>query len=1077
MRKILSLLCMLLLTAVMAFAQSRVVTGKVVDDKGQPVPFASVKVKDATGGVAADAEGNFKIEVTPGATLVISAVGGGSREVKVTPNQNVYNVTLAAQNTELTTVVVTALGITRSVKSTTFATQQVTADRLTQARETDVTSALAGKVAGVQVLGQSGAKLGSAGDVRLRGSASIKDKYAIYVVDGTIVTNVVDINMDDVANVSVLKGPNATALYGQRAEGGVIVITTKKAARNRKLVVDFNHTTTAEQVNVLPDYQDVYGGGNTENWRTFNYNAGVHPAEYAPLNGQRYHNYSTDESWGPRMDGGQYIPWYAWYPGHAGAFKTEAYTPQPNNIRQFFNTGVTVNNNVSLASGGERYSARVSFTNLSRSGIIPRSRQDKNFISTQLSYDLAKRLTISTNATYTFEKLQGDFDDDYSNLTSGSFNQWFHRDIDMRKMKELRGLKTPLSVYASWNHSDPGASSNFTSPGLNKGNYWYNPYSYLDAVTMTNNRQRLLGDVGLKYQIMNNWDVTGTYRFNRRTTKAESKIPQIIQEGALQSGIYAGYSLFDSRFLEQNFELLSTYRRTFTDVSLEVNAGANFLKIHSRDSSRSTNGGLVTPDVFTIANSVTQPPTLSAGFYDKEVLSFFGKATVGYKDFLFADLTLRQDYSSVLPANNNGYLTPSVGVSFVFSDFVKERLPQLSFGKLRASWARIGTDDIDPYRINFAYTTSNIGYNDQFYYTGVPNVLVDPDLRPTINSAYEAGMDLRFFRDRVGFSATYFHEVKRDDIVTTDISTASGFTQKVFNVGQVTRNGIELTLDLKPVQNRNFSWDVSFNYSRIRSFVDRISDQTKTINLTAPGFRTQGLQFGNPPSLILPSVVHTEGEEWGQLRGFGIKKINGMPVLDNNGLFVEEANVNFGSVLPNYTGGIFNQFSYKSWRLTASIDYQQGGKFFSLSDWFGTYSGLMARTAELNDNGVNVREPVANGGGVHVYGVNEEGKPVDYYVDGKTYFKQFADNTSGVADMSVFDATYVKLREVSLGYTFNIRNSRYIKRAFISAVARNPWLIYKNNPAVDPSELSNRNGENGQLPGTRSLGINLKLGF
>ena len=324
MRKILSLLLILMLATVMVYAQSRTVTGKVVNAQGQPIPFASVKVKNASGGVAADADGNFKIEVSPGAILVITAVGGGDMEIPVTPNQSVYNVTLITRDTELTTVVVTALGIKRSVKSTPFATQQVSAERLTQARETDLTSALAGKVAGVQVLGQSAAKLGSAGDVRLRGSAAIKDKYAIYVVDGTIVTNVLDINMDDVANVSVLKGPNATALYGQRAEGGVIVITTKKGSRNNKIAVDFNHTTTAERVNVTPDYQDVYGGGNSENWKTFNYNPATHPAAYAPLNGQRFHNYSTDESWGPRMDGSQHIPWSAWYPGHDGSFKTQA---------------------------------------------------------------------------------------------------------------------------------------------------------------------------------------------------------------------------------------------------------------------------------------------------------------------------------------------------------------------------------------------------------------------------------------------------------------------------------------------------------------------------------------------------------------------------------------------------------------------------------------------------------------------------------------------------------------------------------------------------------------------------------
>ncbi|TDH21310.1 SusC/RagA family TonB-linked outer membrane protein [Segetibacter sp. 3557_3] len=1076
MRKALCMIFLLLLSSILAISQVRVITGKVVDQKGEPVPYASVKIKNATGGVAADANGVFKIQAIEGAILVVTNVGGSTKEITVGA-ANTYTITLPASNTELSAVVVTALGVRRSVKSTTFATQTVTADRLTQTREPDLTNALAGKVAGLQVLGQSGSRLGDAGVVRLRGAAAIADVYAIYVVDGTIVTNVNDINTDDIANVSVLKGPNATALYGQRAQGGVIVITTKKGSRNRKLAVEFNHTTTAERINVLPDYQNTYGGGNSESWKTFNYTPGVNPADWSVLNGKRYHNYSADESWGPRIDGGEYIPWYAWYPGSPYSFKTENYVAQPDNIRAFFNTGVTVNNNINLASGGDRYTTRFSITNLIHTGVLPESKQNKTTFSTQTGYDLTKKLSFSLNATYSTEKLNGDFNDDYSNFTAGSFNQWFQRDLNMARLKELSTLKTPTGVFASWNHSDPGSITDYTTPGFNSANFWYNPYTWLEQRSLVQNRYRLLGDVGLRYQLAPDWDIKGTYRFNYRTTKVESKVPSIIEEGGFQTGTYAEYGLDNSKYFEQNIELISTYKKNFNDISLDLLAGANFLKWRTRDSTRNTNGGLTVPDLFTIDNSATKPADLTAVYSDKEVLSFFGRATVGYKDFLFADLTLRQDYSSVLPKNDNGYLTPSAGLSFVFSDFVKSTLPELSYGKLRASWARIGTDAVNPYAINFAYTTSNIGYNNEYFYTGVPNTQVDPNLRPTINSAYEAGLDLRFFKDRMGLSTTYFYEVKKDDIVTTDISTASGFRRKTFNVGQVTRQGLELQLDLRPVQTRNFRWDVAANWSRIRSIVNRISEQTKTINLSAPGFVTTGLSFGNPPSLILPSVVHVEGEAWGQLRGFGIQKINGLPVLGTDGLFREQANVNFGTVLPNYTGGFFNQFAYKNFRLTATIDFQQGGKFFSLSDWFGSYTGLMARTAELNDNGVNVREPVENGGGVHVYGVNESGKPVDYYVDGKTYFKQFSDNSSGIADLSVFDATYVKLREVSLGYTFNIGENKVIKSAYISLVARNPWLIYKANPTVDPSELSDRNGEQGQLPGTRSLGINLKVGF
>lgn len=1067
----------MLLFSVLVFAQPRSVTGQVRDEQGNPIGFATITEVGRNNTTQADVNGNFSIRVANGAVLNITAVGISQTRVNVTGGQNVYAVTVQRSNTELTTVVVSALGVRRSVKSTPYVVQQVSAERLTQTRETDVTSALAGKVAGLQVLGQSGAKLGSTGSVRLRGAASVKDKYAIYVVDGTIVTNVTDINTDDIANISVLKGPNATALYGQRAEGGVIVVTTKKAGRSNKFNVSFAQTTTAEQVANLPRYQNLYGGGNSAAWKTFAYRQGVHPAEWAALDGKKYHNYSTDESWGPRIDGSDYIPWYAWYGGHADAYKTVPYTAQPDNIKDFFRTGLSVNNNIQVEKGGKNYSARFSVTNLNRTGIIPESKQTKNTFSTQLSFDIVKNLTVGTNTTYSIDNITGDFNDGYSNFTSGSFNQWFHRDLDMTKMKSLAGLKTPAGVYASWNHLDPSSTSYSAAGNFNKANYWYNPYTWLQQTKTTTDRNRLFGDASLKYKIMSNWDVTATYRYNYRTTKYQQKVPQVIEDGGGQTGVYSAYTHDNTRYFEQNIELVSTYRKSFNDLSLDLLAGANYLKYSQRDSNRTTNGGLVKADVYEIANSKTQPPTLSAAFGDKAVMSIFGRATLGYKDFLFGDFTLRQDWSSVLPATNNGYLTPSIGLSFVFSDFLRSSLPQLSYGKLRASFARIGTDELDPYEINPVYTTSNIAYNNQYTYTAVPNLQVDPNIKPTINSAYEAGLDLRFLKDRIGLSTTYFYEVKRDDIITTDISSTSGYTQRKFNVGEVIRKGVELQLDLRPVKARDFSWDLSANWSLIRSTVTKISPETKTVTLNAPGFVTTGLSFGNPASLVLPSVVHNEGQEWGQLRGYGIKKINGRPVLDASGLYVQETNVNFGGVLPNYTGGVFNQFNYKNFFLSATIDYQQGGKFFSLSDWFGTYTGLMERTAATNDNGKNVRDAVSEGGGVHVYGVSEDGKPVDFYVDGKTYFKQFSDNSSGIADLSVFDATFIKVREASLGYRFTFGTGAFVKTASVSLVARNPWLIYRANPTIDPSELSNRNGENGQLPGTRSLGLNVKLGF
>lgn len=1076
MRKIASLVVMLVLSATLAFAQSRVVTGTVTDDKGEPIAFASIKVKNGKGGVAADANGNFRIEVQDGTVLIISAAGSQNKEVTVSGNQTTLNVTLIKGSTELSSVVVSALGVRRSVKSTPYSVQQISAERLTQTRETDITSALSGKVAGVKVIGQAGSKLGSAGSVRLRGVAGFGDDQAIFVVDGTIVTNAQDINMDDVANVAVLKGPNATALYGQRATGGVIIITTKKAGKNKPLGIEFNSTTTFEKVAVLPSYQNLYGGGNSadpnqawaENAYAWKAN---HPVEWKALEGLPRQQYFDDASWGPRMNGQQYIPWYAFFGGHEGSYKGAAFSPQPDNIREFYQTGLTTNNNISLSKGGKWWSGRLGYTYLTRKGIIPNSNQHKHFISTQNSVDITSKLTFSTNIGVTIENFKGDFSDNYGNNTVGSFSQWFHRNIDMNAMRRLRNLRTPNGNLASWNISDDLWNNNAVN-AVNNPSFWYNPYSWLDFLDNKTNRFRILGDAALAYKVTKDLKVTGTYRLNYRTTENNTKLPSILEKSQgtfgytydeLGNQLYSKYRNVETKYTEQNFELIGQFSKKINDFNFDIVGGGNILDIRRDDSTRTTNGGLVTPDVYAISNSVSAPG-LTAVRNFRQVRSLFARATIGYKDFLFLDLTGRNDWSSTLPTNKNSYFYPSAGVSFVFSDFVKNTA--LSYGKLRVSAAQIGTDPLNPYALELVYANGTIPYGTDTL-SGVPNNLLSPNIVAPINTSYEVGVDLRFLRDRVGISATAYHETRKNEIVTTDISSATGYLGATINAGQVTRKGIELELNLRPVVSRNFNWDLSFNYAMNRSVVDRVSDQTDLFTIYS-NFVSQ------------PSIVGIAGQQWGQIRSpAGIRRINGLPVIDNAGLYQTDDNVNLGTVLPNYTGGFFNSFNYRGITLTATVDFQQGGKYFSFTDMNGKYSGLTKESADINDKGVNVREPVSAGGGVHVYGVLEDGKPYDTYVSGYNYFRQFSSNN--IWDYSTFDASYVKLREVSLGYEIPVKNlgsfAKTFKRATISVVGRNLWLIYATNRGIDPSEIADTYAENGQQPGTRSLGLNIKLGF
>jgi TonB-linked SusC/RagA family outer membrane protein len=1077
MRRVASLIVMFVLSATLAFAQSRVVTGTVTDEKGDPIAFASIKVKNGKGGVAADANGNFRIEVQDGTVLVISAAGSQNKEVTVSGNQTTINVSLVKGSTELSSVVVSALGVRRSVKSTPYAAQTVSAARLTQTREPDITNALAGKVAGIQVVGQAGSKLGSTGGVRIRGVGGLGDVNAIYVVDGTILNNVTDINLDDVENITVLKGRSATALYGTRATGGVILITTKKGRRNSKGVdVEFNQTTTFERVSTLPNYQNSYMGGGASNWQTFKYTPGVNPTEWSVFDGKKFPDYADDASWGPKIDGTEYIPWYAWYPGSPYSFKTANATPQPNNIHDFYDNGFFANNNLNISKGWDKVTARVGYTYMNHQGILPYSSQIKHLISTQEVWDITKNLSFSVNANYSNELIKGDFNDAYSNQTSGSFNQWFHRDIDINILRELQDFRTPIGTLVSWNHANPGTASTSTTGGYLKGNYWYNHYSFLKNNKQDNRRERIYGNASLRYKIMKDWDITGTYRLNYRTTKFEAKVPFIIENSAAQSGILSSYQNDDTKYTEHNIELISTYKKTFGDFSLDALAGGNYLTWKQRDSSRITAGGLSTPDLFEIANS-SSDATLDATYSDYKIASGFARATLGYKDFLFLDGSYRLDVASNLPVKNNAFSYGALGVSYVFTDQLKSVIPALSFGKLRTAVATAGDNGINTYLLayatNLVYTRNNVPYNN-YYLSSVPNTNVDPNVKAAKTTEYEAGLETRFFRDKLGLNLTLFMEKRKDEIVRTQVSTASGFGLYTFNAGEVTRKGIELQTDFKPIQTKSFSWDITFNWSTYNSFVNKISEETKILLVTSP--RTSSApQFNGIP---LPQVYHIEGQNWGQLRGVGIKRINGLPVLNADGTYQTESNVLFGSVIPNYTGGVFNQFSYKALTLAFSLDFQQGGKYFSLSDFWGTYSGLYAKTAATNDRGKNVRDAVADGGGVHVYGVREDGKPYDAYVEGYDYFHQNA-NSGGIADMSIFDASYIKVREVSLGYTLPVSKWgwKWAKSAFISVVARNPWLIYATNPDFDPSEISQTYGEAGQLPGVRSLGVNLKFRF
>jgi TonB-dependent SusC/RagA subfamily outer membrane receptor len=716
MRKVLSLLVIGSLCCSLAFGQTRPVTGKIVDDKGNPIPYATIKIKGSNTGVSADVNGVFTIKAKTGDVLEVTAVGQKTNSITL-GDQNLVTVSLEnAGDAGLQEVVVTgAYNIKRTQRSSSSAVQSIGDEKLNTIRQADVNNALAGKVAGVQVRSQSAAKLGSNGyaAIRLRGeSGLVGSSNVLYVVDGTVMPSNAagDINPDDIEDLSVLQGPGASAIFGAQGANGAIVITTKRAKKNAKGVgLEINSGVTFDKIYILPDYQNSYAGGGAADLIKFNWKEGM-PEEWRALDGKYHHDYVDDASWGPRMIGQEYIPWYAWFGGHADSYKTAKLVPQKTNSRDFYNTGITLNNNVNFSKAGDNYSVRVSYTNLDIRGLIPTSGMQRNNLGIYTTLDITSRLTLGANITYLNQKTEGQFDDGYSNNSTGSFNQWFHRDLDMDKVRSLKDVKSPLGDNISWNLRSNPNNFNPASPGnFYRGNYWYNFFSYFDNVSNINNRDRLYGDVSLAYKITNSLKAKLTYRKNQLTTNYENKTFTINEVSVLQSGVKAFYGTGETYSNRENFEGLLSYSEKFGDFSVNANAGFDIMRQQYKDITANTNNGLNVPDFFDLKNS---KDPISYGNYreNQKYRAAFIRGDVGFKNMLFGEFTFRKDYFSTLPPSDNGILSKSLGLSFVFSDLIRDAIPFISFGKIRGSWGEV-PQTLNPYQTGFNYSISTNQWN------------------------------------------------------------------------------------------------------------------------------------------------------------------------------------------------------------------------------------------------------------------------------------------------------------------------------------------------------------------------------
>lgn len=1103
MRKFSFLLAFLALLGMQVNAQ-RQLTGTVTSaDDGSSIPGASVFVQGTTVGTVTDINGKFNLSVpTDAKVLIFSFVGMETKDVAI-GSGNVYDVKLKAALTAIEGVVVTALGITREKKSLGYATQDVKGDELNQARQTNMVNALSGRVAGVQVTGSSG-NMGGSSRVLIRGVNSLLgNNNPLYVVDGVPIDNsdyntantargaggydygnmAQDINSDDVESVSVLKGPSAAALYGSRAANGVILITTKKGKTSKTkqaIGVTVNSGITMENVAYLPKYQYLYGGGSI--FEDPDPNVARDGFLVQEINGKQYllPDYATDESWGPKYDANiQYLPaWsiYNWEEAGKPAtdLETTPWVAAANDVETFFKTSVGYTNNVALTGGNENNSFRLSYTNLTSTGYMPNSELDRNTLNFNGQSKFGSRLDAFVAVNYVKTNALGRPSTGYDdNNVMQKFNQWGQRQLDM---KQLENYKSPDGTNRTWNRrawDDP------------RPNYSDNPYWTRYENYQNDSRDRYYGNAGLTYKITDWLKVTSKYNMDSYTFRNEERV-------AVGSQALSSYLENVRQVTETNAEFLFLANKQLTEnLSLNATFGGNRMHRMYQRNGGITDGGLVIPNFYNLGNSASTAISHDATT-EKAINSLYGSATLGYKGMLYLDMSLRNDWSSTLPADKNSYLYPSATLSYVFTEMPSlNKLAWLNLGKVRFGASKVG-NDTDPYVLATLYDNfSNFG--SDIRYT-MPSALNNANLKPESTVGWEIGTEMKFFNSRLGFDFTYYNKTTNDQIFNVPISAASGYLSAWVNAGKINNKGFELMITGTPLKFNDFQWDISVNFAKNTNEVVELMEGIESLRLGTGPFNV--------------TVEARLGEAYGQLVGSNyVYDAAGNIVVDKAGRYLKTTAVeSLGSVLPDWNAGINNSFKYKGFDLGFLIDIQQGGKIFSTTNMWGMYSGILEETAATNDLGNNIRDEViknedgsydpASGGLVleGVYGklnadgtvqyIDASGANVDAPITNSTRIsaQRWAwDHYSRPAAQNVFDASYIKLREVRIGYTIPKQYTGPIANLRVSIYGRNLAMWGTDCQHIDPENTTSAGNvqgiEGGQLPSLRSYGFNLSFNF
>jgi TonB-linked SusC/RagA family outer membrane protein len=1079
MRRIVTLLTVLMLFGALAYGQTRPVTGKVTDAQGKAVPFASVTVKGSNAGVAADENGNFTIEAAPNSTLVFSAAGFETSEVKI-GNQTSVTATISSQS-NMSEVVVTALGVRRSKNTLPYAAQQVTGDEVSKTRGANVGAALSGKVSGLQI--QQGNGIGGSTNVVIRGVKSLTgNNQALFVVDGVPVDNsnnnsanqrtgrggydygnaAADINPDDIESINVLKGAAASALYGSRANNGVIMITTKKAKRGIGITVNSGLIVGKIDKSTYPTYQTQYGAGYSDPYQKDGF-------LYFDVDGDGVKDYvvptSEDASYGVKFDPNLLVyHWDAFDPASPYYHTKRPWVAAQNNPSTFYETSITNNNSIMLDGATDKGGIKIGYTRNNEKGVLPNSQVIKNIVNFGGNYKITEQLNASASVNYSKVDGRGRYGTGYSGRNvNQNFRQWYQANVDLKEQKEAY-FRNYQNI--TWNWSDPSKPSGIKP--IYTDNYYWTVYQNYENDT----RSRVFGNVALDYKATDWLSFLARVSVDNYTELQEERI-------AVGSQAVPFYSRFDRTYTERNYDLMGTIDKGLTeDLNLKLLLGTNLRRNEIRSMFGSTSGGLIVPGLYSIANSKGTVPAAAEAYQPKAVDGYFANLTLSYQDYLTLDGAIRRDRSSTLPVDKNAYNYYAISGSWLFSHHLST-VPWLSTGKLRLNYATVGSDA--PWgSIKDVYDQPNpFGSTILFSLPGVKN---NNELKPEQTTSKEAGLELGFFHNRLGLDATYYIANTVDQIFPVAITTSTGYSSKYVNAGNIENRGVELSLYGTPVKTQDFSWNVNVNWTRNRNKVISLYNDSKNLQLGSfQGGVSINASLGQPYGTI-------QGKTWQMIDPANAGSLiawdgTGEKVVKSNGRYGMTATTSnvIGNVNPDWYGGISNSFRYKNLTLGFLIDMRQGGDVFSLDMYYGGATGVLKESAELNDLGNPSRNTIANGGGVIMPGVTADGKPNTKRVENNFGTFGYAYNPAAAF---VYDASYVKLREANISFTIpqSVFNSvKAIKGAELSLIGRNLWIIHKNLPYSDPEEnLSSGNiqgYQSGAYPTTRSMGVNLKLKF